>query len=354
MAWGLPSPPGSNEENVAVSRAAFGGDLGASKTVVPGVPGASQIVLAGGGAAVLRSGARVFVAPAGSSTFGPPQDLGGVQEDHLLEPDASLLATLTGEVIASVMHTEGDESTAVLPAGSGSFGDSQQYPSLNPNAGQPVPMASDPQGNAFLADFAGNCSGQNEQSVALAARAPAGRFRLSTALRCQSISTANPFPVIGTGGNGGLALLTLTGTPGHYALVLQTRYRGQWSSPHLLARTRPTGSCHSRHWCPTRLIQTLGPPIVNLGGGVTIGWSTCDADGRNCTASAAQGSLRSATWHTRTFTPGLGMQVGNRYAALSQCTKARCQISVSLSTATAASATPAPSPATANGPFPTG
>jgi hypothetical protein len=318
LAWGLPS--GADEQGVAVTRAAFGGDFGVAETVATGVPDPSanlQIVLPGGGAAVLRTAARVFVAPAGTPTFGAPQDLGGVQEFDLLEPDARLIATLKGEVIASVMHSEGNETTAVLTAGSGSFRESQQYPSLNPDAGQPVPVASDPQGNAFLADFGSNCSRQNEQNVTLLARAPGGRFRASTALRCQSISSSNPFPVIGAGGNGGLALLTVTGTPGRYALVVQTRYRGRLSSPHVLART-------------TRVPNPLGPPVVNLGGGVTIGWSTCAASGTNCTVSAAQGSLSSGTWRTRTFRRGLGEQVGNRYAAVSDCTKGACQISVSL------------------------
>jgi hypothetical protein len=97
----------------------------------------------GGGAAVLRTGARVFVAPTGTAALGAPQDLGGVQEGDLAEPDARLIPTLRGEVIASLMRSEGNETTAVLPAGSGSFGERQQYSSLNPDAGRPVPVATD-------------------------------------------------------------------------------------------------------------------------------------------------------------------------------------------------------------------
>lgn len=317
LAWGLTSI--ADQQDVAVVRAPFGGDFGAAQTVATGDPDPSrdlQIVLPGTGAAVLRTFARVFVAPAGATAFGPAQDLGGAQQPDLQEPDARLIATPTGEVVASVMHSEGDEATAVLPAGSSTFGGFQQYPSLNPNAGQPVPVASDPQGDAFLADF-GTCSSENDQSVALLARPPGGRFRLSTALRCRSISSANPFPVLGTGQHGGLALVTVTGTPGHYALVVQTRYRGRVSRPHVLARS-------------TQEPNPLGPPVVNLGGGVTIGWTTCPPASDRCTVSAAEGSLRPGTWHTRTFGRGLGLQVGNGYAALSHCTKGICQISVSL------------------------
>jgi hypothetical protein len=207
----------------------------------------------------------------------------------------------------------------VLRAGSSSFGESQQYPSLSPDAGQPVPVASDTKGSAFLADLATNCSAQNDQSVALAARPSGGRFRLSVALPCESIFSPNPFPVIAAGADGGLALLTVTGTPGRYALVVQTRYRGRLSSPHVLARS-------------ARVPNPLGAPVVNVGGGVTVGWTTCAASAASCTVSAAQGSLSSGTWHTRTFSPssGRGEQVGNSYVALSHCTRGVCQISVSL------------------------
>lgn len=317
LAWGLPSS--SDQQDVAVARAAFGSDLGAPEIVATGVPDPSmhlQIVLAGGGTAVLRTGARVFVAPGATTTFGASQDLGGMQEGDLAAPDARLIATLKGDVIASVMHSDGNETIAVLPAGSSGFGDPHQYPSLNPDAGQPVAVASDPQGSAFLADLATNCSAQNDQSVVLATRPPGGSFRLSTALRCHPIFSPNPFPVVATGEDGGLALLTVTGTPGRYALVVQTRYRGRLSRPHTLARS-------------ARLPNPLGAPVVNVGGGVTIGWLTCTASGGNCTESAARGSLSSGTWHTRTFGQP-GEQVGNGFVALSRCARGVCQISVSL------------------------
>jgi hypothetical protein len=320
LAWGLPSA--SDEQGVAVARGAFGGDFGAAETVATGVPDPSmnlQVVLPGGGAAVLRTGARVFVAPADTTTFRAPQDLGGVQEGDLAPPDARLIATLTGEVIASVMPSQGNEITAVLPAGSSSFGEAQQYPSLNPDGGQPVPVATDTKGNAFFADFSTLCSGQNNQSVALATRPAGGTFGLSTALPCQPIFGANPFPVLGAGKNGGLALVTVTGTLMRSALVVQARYQGQLSSPHVLARS-------------SREPNPLGPPIINVGGGVTVGWLTCVPSGGDCTEGAAQGSLRSSVWHARTFSQmgGLGEQVGNSYVALSHCTPGVCQISVSL------------------------
>jgi hypothetical protein len=192
----------------------------------------------------------------------------------------------------------------------------EQYPSLNPDAGQPVAVASDPQGSAVLADLATNCSAQNDQSVVLATRPPAGSFRLSTALRCHPIFSPNPFPAVAAGKDGGLALLTVTGTPGRYALVVQTRYQGRLSSPHTLA--------HSG-----RLPNPVGAPVVDAGGGVTIGWLTCTASGGNCTESAARGSLSSDTWHTRTFGQP-GEQIGNGYVALSRCARGVCQISVSL------------------------
>jgi hypothetical protein len=278
-----------------------------------------QVVLPGTGAAVLRTGARVFVTPAGSATFGAPQDLGGKQEDHLLEPDARLVPTSKGELIASVLHSEGFETTAVLPAGGTSFGSEQEYPSFDPFAGQPVTVAADTQGNAFLADLGTSCADRSQESVLLARRPPGGAFRTATVLSCRSISSANPFPVLSAGGGGGLALLTITGSRGHYALVAQTGRGGRLGAPHVLARS-------------ARLPAPLGPPVINLGGGVTAAWPTCAASGTQCTVTAAQGSLGGGTWRTRTFTHsgGVGGQVGNSYVALSHCHGAICEIQVSL------------------------
>jgi hypothetical protein len=99
---------------------------------------------------VLRTGTRAFVAPAGTLALGAGQDLGGEQEGDLPAPDATLAPTLTDAVIASVMHSEGYVTSAVLAPGATTFGRGGQFPGFDSNTFAPLRIATDTGGDAFI------------------------------------------------------------------------------------------------------------------------------------------------------------------------------------------------------------
>jgi hypothetical protein len=308
-----------------------GGGFSTPRLVAAGF-GVNQVVLAADGATVLRSGSTMLVEPPGTTSFGPAQELGGPQMRDLPPADALVVPTPTGEVIASVWGDRQDQQAYVLAPGSRSFTPLTGFQDFYPLGG-PAPVAADDAGGVFLTDQAsGNhCTKVREMNIIVAYRPGGGSFTTTTPLRCQPLNVPNSPPAeIGAAGSARAALVTVTGTFGHYQVVVQTRTRKRFGAAHVLARM-------------TRVPTLLGPPVIGLGGGVTIAWSTCRQADIGCSVGAASGSLDGSTWHTRTFTApqnrnGLGAQVNDRFVMLSQCS-GWCTLSVPTPAA-AASARP--------------
>jgi hypothetical protein len=299
---------------VYIVRRPAGGPFGPPSQVAGQLPAPDQLVLPRGGATVVRIGATMLVEPAGASSFTAPQELGGAQQFDLAPPDALLAATTAGEVIASVMDNSGNELTEVLARGASAFAQPQAYPSFYPLGG-PAPVASDGAGGAFMADEStmGRC-GTERASTVVAYRPPASRFRVRTPLHCrlESVPQEPASSAIAAAGRGRAVLATLTGTFGHYQVVVQTRRHGRFDSPQVL--TRFTGRD-----------PYLYPPVIGAGGRVTIGWSACNARGRHCMFHTALGSLPGGRWRAQSFR-GSGT-VGDGYVALLRCA-ASCTLRV--------------------------
>jgi hypothetical protein len=88
-------------------------------------------------------------------------------------------------------------------------------------------------------------------------------------------------------------------------VLVQTLTGSRVGAPHVLARTR-------------RFVTLLGPPVIGLGGRVTIAWSVCRRFDSGCSAGAAYGRLRGGRWYTRTFSAP-GVLVGDGFLMLSRC-----------------------------------
>lgn len=291
-----------------------------------GVQAAGQVVLPGGGETVLRTGATIFVEGPGATSFGAPQSLGGAQEGDLSAPDAVLIPTLRGEVIASVSTSREDAETAILPRGGSVFGP-VGLPPLYPQGG-PVPIAADTAGGAYLVGESdhGGCDQPSAANVTVGYRPAGGRFRFSTALRCRPLTVPNAFPsVVSAAGDGRAVLVTVTRTADFkpYTLLVQTGRDGHFGAPHILARSRTDFN--------------FGAPAIGLGGTVTIAWETCRRYVIDCVVGAARGSLRNGLWPTRSFSDpgnryGLGGRVGDGYVTLQRCAGPRCALSVAYAT----------------------
>ena len=322
LAWGLNTA--TTNDTVTVVRHGDGGPFTGPASVATGTPDPGrdlQITLAADGAAILRTGARVFVAPAGSSAFGPGQDLGGVQEGDLGPPEARLTPTLAGETIAGITSSQDFESAAVLAPGATRFGAGQSFIPFDDNIGTLLPVATDTAGTAFIAGDDLDCGRNDRASVGVAVRLPHGRFGLASALPCRPVSVPGwPDPVISAAGSGRAVVLAVTGTTGHYVLWVIIRTHGRFGAPHVLARSAAGPN-------------PLGPAVIGLDGKITAAWQTCAESGIHCTVTAARGSLRGGRWQQRTYSArgdriGLGGQVGDGYVVLSRCAGSICRLSV--------------------------
>jgi hypothetical protein len=288
----------------------------------------SQVVLTGDGATVLRAGSTMFVQPAGSTTFAPPQQLGGPQQFDLTPADAVIAPTSVSDVIASISDNSLQEETAVLAPGAAAFGPGSWYRRFYPIGG-PAPIAMDAAGGAFITDESTErCRKGGEGSIVVAYRSAHGAFRVTTPLRCLPLVVPDSPPsMIAAAGNGQAVLATVAGKLNHYEVLVQLRGGARFGPPRLLAKVHP----HSP--------SLLGPPIIGQGGAVTLAWESCSGSLAHCIASAAHGSADGHVWRTRTFTApanrfGIGVpQVGDGYVILSRCAGSSCVMSASYADA---------------------
>jgi hypothetical protein len=318
---------GAGDGPIYVVRHPLGGAFSAAEEVASFSDAPGQVVLTGNGATLLRAGSTMFVQAAGSTAFGPPQELGGPQQGDLPPADAVIAPTSGSEVIASIMDNDLQEETAVLAPGAAAFGPGRSYRQFYPIGG-PAPVATDTVGGAFItAQSTERCRKDGEDSIVVAYRPAHGSFRVTTPLRCRPLVVPNSPPsMIGAAGNAHAVLATVTGTLNHYEILVQVRNGARFGAPHLLASVHP----HSP--------DLVGPPIIGPNGAITLAWGSCSGS-VHCTAGAAHGSASGRVWRTRTFTApgnrsGVGVpEVGDGYVILSRCAGSSCALSATYADA---------------------